>query len=74
MGATKQLVAAAALFLCFGPVNAQTTGKTVRHHTVPVEASPSDLTAAEAAIEQQNYGTAELDGRVVFGQPHQFEP
>ena len=73
MGATKQLVAAAALFLCFGPVNAQTTGKTVRHHTVPVEASPSDLTAAEAAIEQQNYGTAEtLLNKTVAADPTNF--
>lgn len=57
MGATRKLVVI--LGLCCSIAAAQTTGKTVRHHTVPADTLPSDLTAAETAIEKQDYATAE---------------
>jgi len=73
MGATRKLVVLVALGLCCAFAAAQTTGKTVRHHTVPVDAPSTDLTAAEAAIEKQDYAAAEpLLNKVVAGDASNF--
>jgi tetratricopeptide (TPR) repeat protein len=58
-----------------GFATAQTTGKTVRHHKVEVEdpSSPPELIQAEAAIEKQDYATAEpLLKKVVASDPDNF--
>jgi Flp pilus assembly protein TadD len=71
MGATRKLVAT--IVLCCVAVAAQTTGKTVRHHNVPVEAAPSELAAAEAAIEKQDYAAAEpLLNKAVAADPSNY--
>jgi Flp pilus assembly protein TadD len=71
MGATRKLVAAF-LFCCIA-VAAQNTGKTVRHHTVPAEAPASDLATAEAAIEKQDFASAEtLLNKVVAADPTNY--
>src|ERR1700751_3548881 len=52
-----------------------TSGKTVRHHKVAVEdpSSPPELIQAEAAIEKQDYVTAEpLLKKVVTDDPQNF--
>ena len=54
---------------------AQTTGRTVRHHTVAVEDSsqPPELAQAEAAIEKKDYATAEpLLKKVVAAAPSNY--
>ena len=71
MGATRKLVAAV-LFCCIAAA-AQTTGKTVRHHTVPEDVPASGLATAEAAIEKQDFATAEpLLNKVVAGDPANY--
>jgi Flp pilus assembly protein TadD len=71
MGATRQLVAT--IVLCCVVVAAQTAGKTVRHHSVPVEGAPSDLAAAEAAIEKQDFAAAEpLLNKAVAADPANY--
>ena len=54
---------------------AQTSGKTVRHHKVEVDdpSSPPELIQAEAAIEKQDYSTAEpLLKKVVGDDPQNY--
>ncbi len=54
---------------------AQTSGKTVRHHKIPVEdpSSPPELIQAEGAIEKQDYSTAEpLLKKVVAQDPDNY--
>src|SRR4051812_19427304 len=71
MGATKKLVVA--LLLCCVAMAAQTTGKTVRHHSVPADVPASDLTAAEAAIEKQDFADAEaLLNKAVAADPANY--
>jgi tetratricopeptide (TPR) repeat protein len=56
------IVAGVLLFaLSSGHLSAQTTGKTVRHHKIAEQdpSSPPELTQAEAAMEKQDYATAE---------------
>jgi tetratricopeptide (TPR) repeat protein len=62
--AKKVLTGFLSLAILLGPgerLFAQNTGKTVRHHRVAEQdpSSPPELTQAEAAIEKQDYATAE---------------
>jgi tetratricopeptide (TPR) repeat protein len=55
---------------------AQTTGETIRHHTVAEEDSafPPELTQAEAAIEKKDYATAKpLLTKVTAAQPGNYQ-
>ena len=60
---------------CALSVQAQVSGKTVRHHKVTVDdpSSPPELVQAESAIEKQDYVTAEpLLKKVVEQQPENY--
>ena len=73
MGVTRQLGAIAVLAFAIGTATAQTSGKTVRHRSVPEENQPTDLTAAEAAIGKKDYGTAEaLLNKAVAADPANY--
>ncbi len=60
--------------LLAGEVLAQSTGATVRHHKVAVNAPSPDLTQAESAIEKKDYATAEpLLKKVVTTDPANYQ-
>jgi tetratricopeptide (TPR) repeat protein len=63
------------VMLSVGSLSGQTTGKTVRHHQVAADAStPPELTQAEAAIEKQDYATAEpLLNKVAAADPGNYQ-
>src|SRR5437868_9541418 len=76
MGANRRAAATyAVIVLLAGLVFAQSTGRTVRHHTVPSEdvSSPPELSQAEAAIEKKDYAAAEpLLEKVVTSHPDNY--
>src|SRR4051794_30651372 len=72
MLANKKLVVVV-LALATASAIAQTTGKTVRHHTVATENQPIYLSEAEAAIDKKDYATAEaLLNKVVASDPANY--
>ena len=73
MGVIRKIASIVVLGLCCPVVIAQSSGKTVRHHTVPVEDSNPELTAAEAAIEKRDYTAAEpLLNKIVAADPANY--
>jgi tetratricopeptide (TPR) repeat protein len=73
MGVNRQLVTIAVLVFASCAATAQTSGKTVRHRSVPVENQPLDLSAAEAAIAKEDFGDAEaLLHKAVAAEPANY--